>query len=122
MRKCPWRPVVTGKLMPELRRPHLRPDNLALPEDDAPGGPNLVRAEESERAQKLLKITGALADAVSTEQVLQAVVDSVADAVNASSAGLWLLSEDGRTVTLARARGYHEGARTRFEALPLDLT
>jgi PAS domain S-box-containing protein len=63
------------------------------------------RARWAARAERLLHITAALADAVSAEQVLEAVVDRSAAALQASSAGLWLVDDEGRSATLARAYG-----------------
>ena len=68
------------------------------------------RAVAAARAERLVKITTAVAAAVTTDEVLVAVVDNVAAAVDASSAALWLVEDDGRTVKLARAVGYNESA------------
>jgi PAS domain S-box-containing protein len=82
----------------------------------------IARAEAARRAERLLAITAAIADAVSKEQVLEAVVDHVADALGASTAALWLVDEDCRTVRMARARGYHAAAMKQLEAVPFDMT
>ena len=78
------------------------------------------RAAAAERAQRLLKITSALADAVTTSEVFEAVVDHVSVAINASSAALWLVDDDGRLVRLVRAIGYSESGAKALEALPID--
>jgi K+-sensing histidine kinase KdpD len=78
----------------------------------------LVR--EAERNERLLQITAAIADAVTPEQVYQAVVDQVAVALRASSAALWVMAEDGSTVALTRSVGYPEQGRRRFDAFKLD--
>ena len=78
------------------------------------------RAAAVDRAERLLKVTAAIANAVSSAQVFEAVVDHVADAVQASSAALWLVDEGGETATLVRARGYTEAAQARFHSLSLD--
>ena len=78
------------------------------------------RAAAALRAERLVKITTAVADAVTTDEVLGAVVDNVAAALDASSAALWLVEEDGRTVKLARAVGYKESASEGFNHLSLD--
>ncbi len=80
------------------------------------------RREYGDRAQRLLRITAALAEAVTNEQVLGAVVDQVAAAVDASSAGLWVVDEDGRTARLARSLGYSESAKEAFASLPLEAS
>jgi PAS domain S-box-containing protein len=79
------------------------------------------RVAAAERAQRLLVITSALADAVTTTEVFEAVVDRVAAAVDASSAALWLLEDDGRTARLAHAIGYSQAALQAFAALPVDM-
>ena len=77
------------------------------------------REQMSVRAQALLRITSALADAVTHEQVFHAVVDEVAEAIGATSAGLWLLEEDHRA-RLVRSIGYSDAVRARLEVLPID--
>ncbi|HEX8111214.1 MAG TPA: PAS domain-containing protein [Kofleriaceae bacterium] len=79
------------------------------------------RVAAAERAQRLLVITSALADAVTTTEVFAAVVDRVAAAVDASSAALWLLEDDGRTARLAHAIGYSQAILQAFAALPIDM-
>jgi PAS domain S-box-containing protein len=78
------------------------------------------RAETAARAERLIKVTTAVADAVTEGEVFEALVDNVASAVNASSAALWVPQDDGRTVRLARSFGYHEAARQGFEQLSVD--
>jgi len=78
------------------------------------------RAGATARAERLLKITAAVADAVTANEVLEAVVDHVATAVNASSAALWLVDDDGRTIRLARSVGYRESASQEFDQVWLD--
>jgi PAS domain S-box-containing protein len=78
------------------------------------------RTAAAERAERLLKITAALADAVTAEQVFEAVVDQVAHVIDASSVGLWLADEEGRAATLVRALGYVASSRREFETLPLE--
>lgn len=67
------------------------------------------RARWAERTEHLLRITASLADAVTPAEVLGAVVDRTAQALHASSAGLWLVDDDRRRVTMARAFGDLEG-------------
>lgn len=74
-----------------------------------------------ERTERLLKITAAIAEAVTPAEVLAAAVDHVAAAVGASSAGLWLVSEDGATAQLVRSLGYLEPTRQRLDGLRLDV-
>jgi PAS domain S-box-containing protein len=72
------------------------------------------------RAEKLSAITAALAGAVTREQVFDALVGEVSRAVEASSAGLWLLDADGRTTRLVHSLGYNDAAQRAFAAMPLD--
>jgi K+-sensing histidine kinase KdpD len=76
---------------------------------------DLRRSEE--QTGRLLKVTGAIADAVTPEQVYAATVDHVAAAAHASTAALWLV--DGSHLRLVRAVGYSDAARRRFDAVDL---
>ena len=73
-------------------------------------------------SQRLMKITAAIADAVQREEVLDAVVNQTAEALGASSVGLWLVADDKQTATLARAVGYQEAALKAVRVLPLHGT
>jgi PAS domain S-box-containing protein len=79
-----------------------------------------ARAQWAARTERLLRITAGLADAVTPEQVTAAVVDHTAAVLGASSCALWLVSDDGRTASLARAVGYLDGQVSTFRRLPLD--
>jgi PAS domain S-box-containing protein len=79
------------------------------------------RTRAAERAERLLRITAAIADAVTPRQVFEALVDHVAAAVEASSAALWLLDADTERALLVRAVGYSESAERAFAAVSLDL-
>jgi GAF domain-containing protein len=81
-----------------------------------------ARATAAARAERLLRVTAAIADAVTEEQVFAAVVDQVAFAVDATTAALWLLHDDGRAVGLARSRGYTPEVVRALEGLRLDET
>lgn len=80
------------------------------------------RAAAQERAERLLRITEAIATAVSAEEVHDALVHRVADAIDASSAGLWLIDETPGYATLVKSRGYSEEAKHRIQKLPLELS
>jgi PAS domain S-box-containing protein len=73
-----------------------------------------------ERAGRLLKITSAIADAVTDAQVFQAVVDDIAAAVDASSVGLWLIDEKVSTANLVRSVGYSEGAQKTLSSVAVE--
>jgi K+-sensing histidine kinase KdpD len=77
------------------------------------------RAAAATRAERLLRITAAIAEAVSDDQVYAALVDEIGAAVGASSAGLWLLDDDGGSARLMRAYGYSEAARRSFATITL---
>jgi PAS domain S-box-containing protein len=78
------------------------------------------REAASVRAQRLLTVTAAIADAVSSEQVFEALVDRLGETVGASSVGLWLLEDGSSTARLARTKGYEAGTAQRLETLVLD--
>ncbi len=80
----------------------------------------IAREAGSRRTERLMRITAAIAEAVSEEQVLEAVVDRTASALGASSAGLWVVSEDGERAQLVRHVGYPEVISRRLAAVPLD--
>jgi signal transduction histidine kinase len=76
-----------------------------------------LRAQWTER---LMRVTAAIAEAVTTDQVFQAVVGQTATALGASSAGLWLV-RDGESVARLCHLGGTRDTRTRTSAtLPLD--
>ena len=99
--------------------PHFGPDRSVL------GIVALVtdiseRKRWTDRTERLLSITAALADAVTPAQVYAAVVDRTAEVLHASSAGLWLVDEDGRGVTLVRSWGLAESRWIKFARFALD--
>jgi signal transduction histidine kinase len=71
-----------------------------------------------EQVERLLRITAAIADAVTSHQVFDALVDQVGEALGASSAALWLV-RDGATAHLARACGYDDAAIRRYGKVAL---
>jgi PAS domain S-box-containing protein len=79
-----------------------------------------ARAKSEEQSERLLKITAAIAEAVTPEQVFEAVVDETGAALGAASSALWLIPEDGRTTRLMRACGYSAAKRERFDGVPVD--
>jgi K+-sensing histidine kinase KdpD len=64
------------------------------------------RSPLRERMRRLLRITGAIARAVTHEEVYSAIVDDVSAAIGASTTALWLLDEDGARATMVRSLGY----------------
>jgi PAS domain S-box-containing protein len=79
-----------------------------------------AREDSARRTERLMRITAALADAVTPAQVHGALVDQVASALGASSAGLYLVDDAGLTAVLARSVGYTQAQRDQLRALPLE--
>jgi signal transduction histidine kinase len=79
-----------------------------------------ARALAAARAERLLRVTAAIADAVTRDQVFEALVDQVAVAVGASTAALWLLEPGVGAARLVRTRGYSESAARQLDVLALD--
>jgi len=78
------------------------------------------RAVAADRAERLVRVTSAIADAVTEAEVFEALVDEVAAAVDASTAALWVRQDDGGTLQLARSFGLDEKTTRSFARLPLD--
>jgi PAS domain S-box-containing protein len=79
-----------------------------------------AREAAIEHAERLMKITAAIADAVTPEQVHAALVDQVASALGASSGGLWLVEEGARAAQLVRSVGYVDSYREKIAAVALE--
>jgi PAS domain S-box-containing protein len=78
------------------------------------------RDEAERRNHRLLRVTAAIADAVTSEQVFEAIVDQVAAAIAASGAALWIVDDDGRTTRRVRAIGSGDhGATPPDGAMPI---
>lgn len=78
-----------------------------------------VREAAARRAERLLAVTSVLADALSQEQVMSAVVDETAEVLGAVTGGLWLISNDG-DAELYREVGYSEQGRRDFRRLAIN--
>ena len=78
-----------------------------------------VRLARSVRTERLNQVTAALAEAVTPDQVFEALVDQVCSALSASSAALFLVRHEQSTVWLARAVGYSDAARASLASVPL---
>lgn len=79
-----------------------------------------AREASAEQTARLMRVTAAIADAVTEEEVCEAVIDRVGEAIGASSAGLWLLAGDGVSAHLVRSVGYNDAARKMIESARLD--
>lgn len=93
------------------RAPSERMDERSASED---------RSHAGEDAARLLRITAAIADAVTTAEVHAALVDAVAAALGASSAGLWRVEPRARVARLVHSVGYSTTARPHIASLPLE--
>jgi signal transduction histidine kinase len=103
----------------------MKQDRGQLLESPAPvATPRLASIEDGPRRpdedSAVFKVTAAIAEAVTPAEVYEALVDRVADAVGASSAGLWLVGAEGKGATLVRSRGYSAEAARAMEELELD--
>ena len=74
----------------------------------------------ADRIQRLLRITAALAQALSPDDVAGAVIDEAARATDAISGGLWLIDEETCSLQLARSLGFSADARRVWSRIPLD--
>lgn len=86
---------------------------------------DLRRAGDALRAkqrdtERLMRVTAAIADAVTTEQVYEAIVDLAGAAVGASSSALWLREGDAPRARLVRAFGYSDASLARFGTVGFD--
>jgi len=79
-----------------------------------------TRGEREHQGERLQAITAAIADAVTTEQVFEAVVDHVGAALSAASSALLLQRPDQGTAQLVRANGYSAEVRDMLASTPLD--
>ncbi|MBL8949214.1 MAG: PAS domain-containing protein [Myxococcaceae bacterium] len=75
-------------------------------------------AASARKNERLLKVTAAIANAVTAEQVYEAIVDQAQEAVGAKSAGLWVLGDDGQ-LNVVRMRGYPDRVKN-FEHVHID--
>ena len=80
----------------------------------------IERDGRARRTERLAKITSAIADAVTAEQVFEAVVDQTRAALGASSAALWLTGWREATARLVRTDGYSDEAAQAFATIPLE--
>ena len=77
------------------------------------------RDVRTRRTERLARITSAIADAVTPEQVFEAVVDQTRVALGASSAALWLTGGGQAAARLVRADGYGDEVAQTFASIPL---
>jgi len=70
-------------------------------------------------ADQLMRVTTAIAEAVTPDQVFEAIVDETANVMAASSVGLWIVDGEQR-VRLVRSLGYTDAAQAHFTEMLVD--
>lgn len=109
-------------------RPGFTPAEVTLAEDLARrAGAALDNArlyEEAERArsrtERLQEVTARMAAVLPRDEVARLFVSQVREALNADTAWLALLSDDGRTLLAAADEGFDPEAIARFASIPVD--
>ncbi len=75
----------------------------------------------AERAERLLRVTAALAEAITPEQAAEASVSQGRAALAARTGAIWIVSAPGEPFAdLVSSEGYREEAAHRFARIPLD--
>lgn len=74
----------------------------------------------SARANRLQAVTARLAEAVTPQQVLDAIVTEGVEAAEARAGAIGLLSQDGETIDIVAQRGYEQNIFIGWETFPLD--
>jgi signal transduction histidine kinase len=80
----------------------------------------ILSARSANTTERLLAITGALADAVTPNQVFLAVVDQAGSILGGASTALWLVDARQTGATLVRSIGYAKAARAKGGKIPFD--
>ena len=73
----------------------------------------------STRANRLQAVTARLAEAISPQQVLDAIVTEGVEAAEARAGAIGLLAPDGETIEIVAARGYEQDVFVGWETFPL---
>jgi GAF domain-containing protein len=85
---------------------------------------DVVRAESIEdaadRAYRLQRVSERLAEAVTAQQVLDAVLTEGLRAAEARAGAIGMLSEDGETIELLAQRGYREHVLDEYARFPVS--
>jgi PAS domain S-box-containing protein len=74
----------------------------------------------SARANRLQAVTARLAEAVTPQQVLDAIVTEGVEAAEARAGAIGLLSHDRETIDIVAQRGYEQNIFVGWETFPLD--
>jgi signal transduction histidine kinase len=78
------------------------------------------RGEAADRTRRLQRVAELLAEAVTPQEVLDAILTEGVRAAEARAGAIGVLSEDGRLVELLAQRGYDESAMTGWGSFPLS--
>ena len=77
-----------------------------------------MRASE-ERLTRLQRVTAALSEALTPEDVSSAVLRECTDALGAAGSAVFLLSSNGEDLELVGQRGHPDDSAARYRSLPL---
>ena len=77
-------------------------------------------AAAADRARRLQRVAELLAEAVTPDEVLQAILTDGVQAAEARAGAIGVLSEDGRSIELLAQQGYDDAVMIGFESFPLD--
>ena len=78
------------------------------------------RNEAADRARRLQRVAELLAEAVTPQQVLDAILTEGVRAAEARAGAIGVISEDGTTVELLAQRGYDASVMVGWESFPLE--
>ncbi len=78
------------------------------------------RTDAADRARRLQRVAELLAEAVTPQEVLDAVLTEGVRAAEARAGAIGVLSTDGQSVELLAQRGYDESVITGWAAFPVD--
>ena len=76
--------------------------------------------DEFDRARRLQRVTEALAEAITPQQVLDAILTEGVRAAEARAGAIGVLSENGQTIELLALRGYRAPLLERWKRFPLE--
>jgi signal transduction protein with GAF and PtsI domain len=76
--------------------------------------------DAADRAYRLQRVSERLAEAVTAQQVLDAVLTEGLRAAEARAGAIGMVSEDGETIELLAQRGYHEHVLTEYARFPIS--
>jgi signal transduction histidine kinase len=80
----------------------------------------LERSEAADRARRLQRVAELLAEAITPQEVLDAVLTEGVRAAEARAGAIGVVSDDGKTVELLAQRGYDTSVTAGWATFPLD--